>query len=118
MVENLTEQTFRDKIFDFKESKEWKYRGSRPCVIDFYADWCGPCKMVAPIMDELSKEYKGKVDIYKVDTQQEQGLAALFGVRSIPTIILVPEGEKPQVIVGAMSKDGFEKAINKVLLKK
>ncbi|MCD4759617.1 thioredoxin [archaeon] len=116
MVENLTEEIFREKIFDFKESKEWKYKGDCPCMIDFYADWCGPCKMVAPIMDELADEYSGKVDVYKVDTQQEQELAALFSVRSIPTIILIPKNGKPQVIIGALSKEGFGKAIKKVLL--
>ena len=87
-------------------------------LVDFYADWCGPCKMIAPILEELAKEYDGKIDIYKVDTEKEQELAAVFGIRSIPTLLFCPMDGRPQVAQGAMSKADFEKAIDELLLKK
>ncbi|HNY02941.1 MAG TPA: thioredoxin, partial [Bacteroidales bacterium] len=90
---------------------------SSPCIIDFYADWCGPCKMVAPILEELAVEYKGKIDIYKIDTESEQELAGAFGIRSIPSMLFVPMTEQPQMSVGALPKDTLKKAINEVLLK-
>ena len=89
-----------------------------PVLVDMYADWCGPCKMIAPILEELAKEYDGKIDIYKVDTEKEQELAAVFGIRSIPTLLFVPMDGKPQMVQGAIGKDDFEKVINDVLLKK
>jgi len=88
-----------------------------PCIIDFYADWCGPCKMVAPILDELSGEYDGKINVYKIDTEAEQELASAFGIRSIPSMLFVPMNEQPQMAVGALPKDALIKAINDVLLK-
>jgi len=84
-MEHLTVETFKEKVFNWEESKDWKYKGELPCIIDFYADWCGPCKMVAPVLEELSKEYDGKVSFYKVDTEDQQELAGLFGISSIPT---------------------------------
>ena len=90
MTELLTKETFLKKVFNFEENKEWKFEGDKPCIIDFYADWCGPCKMVAPILEELSEEYKGKIDIYKVDTEVEQELSAAFGIRSIPSMLFCP----------------------------
>ena len=90
-----------EKVFNYEENKEWKFEGDKPCIIDFYADWCGPCKMVAPILEELSEEYKGKVDIYKVDTEVEQELSAAFGIRSIPSMLFVPQDEQPQMAQGA-----------------
>jgi thioredoxin 1 len=114
-MEHMTKQTFQEKVFDFEKSKEWKFAGELPCIIDFYADWCGPCKMVAPVLEDLSKEYRGKVDIYKVDTEKEQELAAIFGIRSIPSILFVPADGKPQMAMGAMPKEGFVEAIEKVL---
>lgn len=116
-MEHLTKETFKEKIFDFESSKEWKYKGELPCIIDFYADWCSPCKMIAPILEELSIEYKGKINIYKVDTEAEQELAGMFGVRSIPSILFCPMGEQPQMAQGALPKQDFIKAINEVLLK-
>lgn len=113
-MEFLSKQTFLEKIFDFENETEWKFKGERPAIIDFYADWCGPCKMVAPIMEELADEYDGKVDIYKIDTEKEQELAAAFGIRSIPSILFIPVEEKPQMAVGALPKDSFIKAIKDI----
>jgi thioredoxin 1 len=115
MVEHLTMETFKSKVFDFEKNKDWKFEGDKPAVIDFYADWCGPCKMVAPILEELSKEYDGKLNIYKVDTEAEQELAGLFGIRSIPSILFVPMDEKPQMAAGALPKDTFKQAFADVL---
>jgi thioredoxin len=114
-MEHLTKQTFLEKVFDYENNKEWKFNGNLPCIIDFYADWCGPCKMVAPILEELSEEYKGKVDIYKVNTEVEQELASVFGIQSIPSILFVPKDDKPQMAMGAMPKESFVDAIQKVL---
>ncbi|MFC2129963.1 thioredoxin [Bacteroidota bacterium] len=114
-MELLTKETFLQKVFDFEKNKEWTFAGDKPCIIDFYADWCGPCKMVGPIMQELSDEYQGKVDIYKIDTEKEQELAAAFGIRSIPSVLFVPMNDKPQMSVGALPKEGYIKAINEVL---
>ncbi|MBU0489901.1 MAG: thioredoxin [Bacteroidetes bacterium] len=116
-MEHLTLDTFKQKVFDFEKNKEWKFEGELPCIIDFYADWCGPCKMVAPVLEELSKEYEGKINIYKVDTEKEQELAAVFGIRSIPSILFVPQNGPPQMAMGALPKDSFVQAINDVLLK-
>jgi thioredoxin 1 len=115
-MEHLTKETFLTKVFDYEKNKEWVYAGERPCIIDFYADWCGPCKMVAPVLEELSKEYKGKVDIYKVDTEKELELASVFGIRSIPSILFCPKDGKPQMAMGALPKEAFVDAINSVLL--
>ena len=117
MVEHLTKATFLEKVFNYENSQEWKFEGTLPCIIDFYADWCGPCKMVAPILDELATEYKGKINIYKIDTEAEQELAGAFGIRSIPSMLFVPMNEQPQMAVGALPKDSLIKAIGEVLLK-
>lgn len=116
-MEHLTKETFKEKIFNFETEKEWKFSGALPCIIDFYADWCAPCKMVAPVMEELSKEYAGKVDIYKVDTEAEQELAGIFGIQSIPSILFCPKEGQPQMMMGAMPKQQFVQAINDILLK-
>jgi len=115
-MEHLTKETFLKKVFDFETNKEWKYEGDLPCVIDFYADWCGPCKMVAPILEELSKEYDGKIHIYKIDTEAEQELAGAFGIRSIPSMLFCPKEGQPQMAVGALPKKTIEKAIKEILL--
>ena len=116
---HLTKAEFLAKVANFEENPtEWKYLGDKPCIIDFYADWCGPCKTVAPILEGLAKEYDGEIYIYKVNTEQEQELAAAFGIRSIPTILFCPMGENPQMAQGALPKDAFKKAIEEVLLKK
>ena len=115
MLEHLTKETFKEKVFNWEVNKDWKFEGDKPCLIDFYADWCQPCKMVAPILEELSKEYEGKIDIYKVDTEDQQELAGMFGIRSIPSLLFVPLKDQPQMAQGALPKDSLEKAINEVL---
>ena len=115
-MEHLNKETFLEKVFNFETNNEWKFEGNLPCVIDFYADWCGPCKMVAPILEELSKEYDGKINIYKVDTEVEQELAAAFGIRSIPSMLFCPMDGKPQMAMGALPKQALKDAIKDVLL--
>ena len=115
-LEHLTKQTFLDKVFNFEVNKEWKFEGDLPVIIDFYADWCGPCKMVAPILEELSQEYAGKINIYKIDTEAEQELAAAFNIRSIPSMLFIPVNGQPQMAVGALPKDALKNAISEVLL--
>lgn len=115
---NLTRADFLTKVANYEDSPEnWVYLGDKPCIIDFYADWCGPCKMVAPILEELAAEYEGQIYIYKVDTEAEQQLAADFGIRSIPTLLFCPVGESPQMAQGALPKDAFKQAISEILLK-
>ena len=115
MPELLTLGTFKDKIFDYENEKEWKYRGELPAIVDFYADWCGPCKMVAPVLDRLAKKYDGKLSIYKVDTEAEQELAGMFGVQSIPTLLFIPKEGEPRVAMGALPEKEFERIIGEVL---
>ena len=117
-TEHLTKATFTEKVFNFEANQDWKFEGKLPCIIDFYADWCGPCKMVAPILEELSAEYAGKVNIYKIDTEAEQELAGVFGIRSIPSMLFCPVDGQPQMAVGALPKDSLIKAIDDVLLNK
>jgi len=114
-VESLTKDSFLQKIFNYEQNKEWKFEGKLPCIIDFYADWCGPCKMVEPILQELAQEYQGKLNIYRVDTQAQQELAAAFGIQSIPSMLFVPLNDKPQMAVGALPKKTLEKTMKDVL---
>jgi len=115
MVEHLTKETFLSKVFNYEKNKEWKFEGEKPCIIDFYADWCGPCKIVAPVLEELAKDYDGKLDIYKVNTEEEMELAAVFGIRSIPSFLFVPSEGQPQMAMGALPKETFVKAFKDVL---
>lgn len=112
----LTNQGFKDMIFDYEKAQEWKYKGELPAIIDFYADWCGPCKAVAPVLEELSIEYDGKIIIYKVDTEKEQELSAVFGIRSIPTLLFIPVEGTPMVQAGAIPKKSFKNVIETRLL--
>ena len=111
----LTAQKFKEEIFDYTTEKEWSYKGDKPAIIDFYADWCGPCKMVAPILEELSDE-NPEIVIYKVDTQVEQELSAVFQIRSIPSILFIPIGKQPMMQAGALPKHVLEDVISKELL--
>ncbi len=117
--EQLTYDSFLKKVWNFeKNPKEWVYEGDEPCVIDFYADWCGPCKRVAPIMDEMAKKYKGKVKIYKINVDKERKLASIFQVRSIPAVLFSPLKGKPSMQVGLMPHDSYVKIIEEQLLGK
>lgn len=114
----LTTAEFKQKIYDYeKNGDQWLYKGKLPAIIDFYADWCRPCKMVAPIMEELAKEYKGKVVIYKVNTDKEKELASVFQIRSIPSILYIPKTGKPSMDMGAKSKEAYKQIIESTLLK-
>jgi len=116
---HLTKAEFLSKVSNFEANPtEWKYLGDKPCIIDFYASWCGPCKTIAPILEDLAKEYDGQIYIYKVNTEEEQELAAAFGIRSIPSILFCPMVGAPQMAQGALPKDAFKNAIMEVLLKK
>ena len=116
---HLTRAEFLKKVANFEETPDkWVYLGDKPAIIDFYADWCGPCKMIAPILEELAQEYDGQIYIYKIDTEAEQQLATEFGIRSIPSLLFVPMDDAPQMAQGAMPKDAFKQAIEELLLKK
>ena len=115
-VIHMDKQMFLDNIFDYTSgSTDWKYKGEKPAVIDFYATWCGPCRMVAPLLKSLAKEYKDQIVVYKVDTDKQ--LSAAMGIQSLPTIIFIPKTGQPQIIIGAANKTTFRKAIEEVLLK-
>ncbi|HYO20884.1 MAG TPA: thioredoxin [Flavisolibacter sp.] len=113
---NLTADDFKEKIFDYAKEEEWKYKGLLPAIIDFYADWCGPCKAVAPVLEELSNEYKDQLVIYKIDTDREQELSTLFGIQSIPTLLFVPVDGQPMMQKGAIPKNAFKQVIEERLL--
>ena len=114
---NITKQDFINKVMDYKSNpSEWKYKGDKPAIIDFYASWCGPCRMLAPILDEIAKEYDGKIYVYKVDTEAETELAQLFGIRSIPSILFVPMDGQPMMMQGALPKAELQQVIEEKLV--
>ncbi len=115
MTQKMTKDDFLQKVFDFQNENEWSFKGEKPAIIDFYADWCGPCKMVSPILEEIAQEYQDQVDVYKVDTDQEQELAGAFGIQSIPSILFIPTDGKPQMAQGALPKDQIVQAMKDVL---
>jgi thioredoxin 1 len=115
MIEHLTAETFKNKVFNYETNKEWKFEGHLPALIDFYADWCGPCKIVAPLLEELSSEYQGKLTIYKVNTEHERELAGVFGIQSIPSLLFIPIEGQPQMAMGALPKESFRQAFKEVL---
>ncbi len=115
-MELLTKQSFKEKIFDFENEKTWSYRGELPAIIDFYADWCGPCRQLGPVLEKVAAEYEGRVVVYKIDTDKEQELAGAFGIMSIPSLLFIPRQGQPQMMVGGLSREGFAQAIEKVLL--
>jgi thioredoxin len=114
----LTNETFKQKVFNYEVNKEWKYAGNKPAIIDFYADWCGPCRKVSPIIEELAREYNGKIIVYKVDTEKEKVLSQNLGIQSLPTILFIPAQGDPQAIMGALPKEELKKAIQEILLVK
>lgn len=114
---NLTKAEFISNVADFENNPtEWKFLGSRPAIIDFYATWCGPCKMLAPVLDEIAVEYADKIDVYKVNVEEEEELAAIFGIRSVPSLLFVPMDGAPQMAQGALPKNALKDAIGSVLL--
>jgi len=113
---HLTAQDFKEKVFNYETEQEWSYKGELPAIVDFYADWCGPCKAVAPILEELSDEYQDKIVIYKIDTDKEMELSSLFGIQSIPTLLFIPTKGNPMIQKGALPKNILQQVINQRLL--
>lgn len=113
----LTEQTFREKVYNYEESKEWKYLGTKPAIIDFYADWCAPCRQLSPVLEEVAREYGDKIILYKVDTEKERKLATTLGIEALPTLLYIPLEGKPQVRMGSAPKESLRQAIDEILLK-
>lgn len=111
----MTTESFKELVFDYTKENEWKFKGDKPVIIDFYADWCGPCKMVAPVLEELSDEYDGDLVIYKVDTEAEMELSSVFGIQSIPTFLFIPAEGKPMLQPGALPKKVFKEVIENEL---
>jgi thioredoxin len=114
-LEHLTNETFKEKIFNYETNKEWKFEGETPAIIDLYADWCAPCKAVAPILEELKDEYGDKLDIFKVNTEEQRELSSVFGIQSIPSLLFIPTDGQPQMAMGALPKETFKQAISEVL---
>ena len=114
----LTNESFKKMVFDFEANKAWKYEGTTPALIVFYADWCGPCRMLSPVIEEIAKEYAGKIIVYKVDTEKEKQLSQSLGITSLPTLLFVPVTGQPQASMGALPKETLVKIINDVLLSK
>jgi len=115
-TQQMTEKDFKEKIFDYENGTEWKYAGELPAIVDFYADWCGPCKAVAPVLEELSNEYSDKLVIYKIDTDKEMELSNLFGIQSIPTLLFIPKEGAPMMQKGALPKNILQQVIEEKLL--
>ena len=115
MTEHLTKDTFATKVFDYEKNAEWKFAGNAPAIVDFWAEWCGPCKMISPVLDEIAKDYDGKLNVYKVNVDEEVDLASAFGIQSIPSLLFIPLNEKPRLAVGALPKAGILKLVKEVL---
>lgn len=114
-IEHLNKETFKKKVFDFEANKQWKFAGNIPCIIDFYADWCGPCKKLAPTVEQIAKDYKGKINVYKVNVDEQQELAGAFGIQGIPAVLFCPQADRPQMSTGYISREDFDKAIKEIL---
>ena len=114
-VKTLTNDSFKELIFNYDINKEWKFEGERPAIIDFYADWCPPCRQLSPLVEEIAKEYSGKIDVYKVDTDKEQLLAQTLGITSLPTLLFIPAEGPPQGTMGALPRESLVSAINEIL---
>ena len=115
MTEHLTKETFVTKVFDYEKNTDWKFEGQVPTIIDFWAEWCGPCKMISPVLEEISQQFVGKINVYKVNVDEETDLAAAFGIQSIPSLLFIPMNEKPRLSVGALPKAGILKIVKDVL---
>lgn len=115
-TQQMTTNDFKEKVFNYDSGEEWKYAGSLPAIVDFYADWCGPCKAIAPALEELSKEYEGRLVIYKIDTDKEAELSGLFGIQSIPTLLFIPTSGAPMMQKGALPKNVLQQVIEEKLL--
>jgi thioredoxin len=115
-VVQLTNDSFKKTIFNYELNKEWKFEGNKPAIIDFYADWCAPCRQLSPLVEEIAKEYAGKIDVFKVDTEKERILAQKLGITELPTLLFIPAKGNPQITVGALPKENLVKAINEILL--
>jgi thioredoxin 1 len=113
-MQTLTAETFKEKVFNFEASKDFKFEGQKPAIIDFYADWCGPCKALSPILEEIAKEYQGQVDVYKVNTEATPEIAAMFGVRGIPSLLFIPKAGQPAMTTGLVPKASLKKAISDI----
>ena len=116
MSEHLNKETFRQKVFDFEKHKAWQYEGILPALVDFWAPWCGPCRMVGPVLDELSQEYAGRLNVYKVNTEEQPELASMFGIQSIPSLLFVPIHGKPKIAIGALPKKELKRIIESDLM--
>ena len=115
----LDQESFKKLVMNYeKNPKQWVFEGDKPCIVDFYADWCKPCRMIAPILEELAVEYEGQINIYKVDTQKERELASVFGITSLPTVLFVPASGNPSAQKGALPKESYKQIIDEFLLKK
>ncbi len=114
----LTNEMFKQKIFNYSVNKDWKYEGKLPAIIDFYATWCGPCRMMSPLVEEIARKYDGKIMVYKVDTDKEQLLAQTLGISSLPTLLFIPAKGQPQSSIGAIPNESLEKAVKEILLVK
>jgi thioredoxin 1 len=115
-VIQLTNDSFKKMVFNYEINKEWKFEGKKPAIIDFYADWCAPCRQLSPLVEEIAKEYSGKIDVFKVDTEKEKVLAQKLGITGLPTLLFIPAKGKPQITMGALPKESLIKAINEILL--
>jgi len=114
----LTNDTFKKLVYNYELNKEWKYEGDKPAIIDFYADWCAPCRQLSPLVDEVAKEYKGKIVVYKVDTEKEKALTQSMGITGLPTLLFIPAEGQPRISMGALPKESLVQAINEILLVK
>jgi len=117
-VVSLTNESFKKMVFNYELNKEWKYEGNKPAIIDFYADWCAPCRQLSPLVDEIAKEYSGKIIVYKVDTEKEKILAQSIGITGLPTLLFIPAKGNPQISMGLISKESLVKAINEIFINK